>query len=138
MSFFKDKESLYRIRCRDPAQIGETQSLQTKSTEFARLQSLLTLRISQSGLVSTTNLPPGPSYPAGGFDAETSCTSFPYAEDENETVKSVCVALNSDILLPLLRNDMSPSEILTEQFFVAETILHELAVKLSFIYWLLT
>lgn len=49
----------------------------------------------------------------------------------------VAICLAHEILKPLFRNDLSHSERMTEEFFVVNVILHELAVRTCNLYSIL-
>lgn len=57
---------------------------------------------------------------------------FQYSDDEGGTqpMGSALICLPQELLLPFLRNDLIPSEIMAEQWYIAIILIHELIVRL--------
>jgi hypothetical protein len=111
--------TLRTFHARNAAARKTDETLAVKQHLYKFLQRKITFGIGSTHLDSWTNAHQG---------EEKKGVTLAHSDDFVE-FQRVFISLSYEILLPMLRNDLGPSELLAEQFLVAVTIIHEIAVS---------
>jgi hypothetical protein len=110
---------------RNPPQIFDQTTMQNTLKYLENLGKKLSLGISKGFCDPRTNIEiPGQRF----LCACATSSRFP-KRDKLDELENVEIYMSHEALEPLLRNDMSPSEILAEQFVLAASFLHEIGVS---------
>jgi len=126
---------LQTFHTRKPGVWDPTQTAKDAEALFKTIETMLILTFSSKNVSLDDNKTPQKS--GGGMHDTSLATTRPYPLHEMmpnglrfvTDIRKIYVNLQTDIMLPLLRNDLSASEILAEQYFVAFILVHEVAVS---------